>query len=410
MVEIAVVVLGVGVLILAGALFALVRWRPANIHQFEAATAEQTVARVGAQPVLASRRIDEGTIEIFAANGEVLVTLRPLPSLPSMNATQVWPAAGPLMSALVGIGGAAADVASHPGSYAVRFSPQATRGLRTGVLKLSDLAVARDVATGQFVEIGKVVAISGAGAMAPHLLLSAAVVGVITAQLQEMRIALRRIEAGVDELSQRVRDDDHGELAAANRLVEELLTAFARQAVPRQLALELAVARQRVEGIHSSRQRFVDRFREELETAQDLAQEKSGKSRALTRSSSKAVRDVEAFADEVLLYAKAMVVRSRVAMATAAIMALDGHPAVGRDVMLAVQESTLDGFHDLARRLRALGAEEPRLAFLPFDRRRSVFDLALRLAEMLDRDVGPCLPERTPRELEFVIDVKTENP
>jgi hypothetical protein len=234
-----------------------------------------------------------------------------------------------------------------------------------------------------------------------QLLAGGLTTAVIMVQLYQIQAAVDRIERRLGELLTRVRDDDHGELSAAEALIPALLDAAIDGRVPPQLAAELAVHRQRVESIYFSRQRFVERFRDELQKRQDRHEVRTDESRAWARGVTKAFGDRETFEAEVLIYARAMSLRARLAFCTAAVVSLDGQPEVAQSMLRDITEKTADAFGDISRRLTALAREDPGWTWVPMIGRKELQETARSLAEFFETKVAPHVPVRPSNVLEF---------
>jgi len=290
----------------------------------------------------------------------------------------------------------------------VKFTPKVQKMLDKGsaaLMQTSRGAVSDVVSrsTGQVLEHGRVV--ESLAQSPAHALASGLTAGAAAAQLYQIQAALDRIEERLDELVGRVRDDDHGELSAAEALVAPLLASAINGRVPPQLATELAVHRQRVDSIYFSRQRFVERFRDELEARQTRHAEKNDETRAWARGAAKAFGDRETFEAEVLIYARAMSIRARLAICTAAVVSLDGQPEVAQWMLRDVTDETVDAFGDLARRLSALGREDPGWTWVPLSGRKELQEKAKVLADLFERQIAPQLPARTSDNFEFHLQI-----
>lgn len=294
----------------------------------------------------------------------------------------------------------------------MKFTPKVQKMLDKGTARLMETsrgtvsdAVSRS--TGRIVEHGTVVesaAVSPTEVLANGLIAAAA-----AAQLYQIQAALDRIEKRLEELIGRVRDDDHGELSAAEALVAPLLAAAINGRVPPQLAAELAVHRQRVDSIFFSRQRFIERFRDELEARQDRHSDKREEPRAWARGTTKAFGDRETFEAEVLIYARAMSIRARLTMCSAAVVSLDGQPEVAQWMLRDVAEDTADAFGDLARSLGALGREDIGWTWVPMSGRKELQETAQAMAELLETQIAPQLPPRPSDTFEFNLQLSPES-
>lgn len=365
------------------------------------------------EPVVEVVRSSDGGFQVLdRISGQALVDLRPIsmPTNRSGSRSSIVPANAMFLAGLSGIGIDVAKGLTAGTEYVVRFTPEIQKMLDSGsavLMRTSRGQVSDAVSrlTGQVLEHGTVAETSVQDPV--RLLGGGLTTAAAAAQLYQIQQALKRIEERLDELVIRVRDDDHGELSAAEELVAPLLAAVINGQVPPQLASELAVHRQRVESIYFSRQRFVERFRDELEDRQDRHAEKKGESRAWARGAVKAFGDREAFEAEVLIYARAMSIRARLALCTAAVVSLDGQPDVAQWMLRDIGENTLDAFGDLARRLSALGREDPGWTWIPMSGRKELQETAQALADLFETQVAPQLPARPSDTVEFHMQIGT---
>jgi hypothetical protein len=308
---------------------------------------------------------------------------------------------------LAGFSGIGIEVASgltEGTEYVVRFTPKVQEMLDRGAAELYQTAnglkgIAVDSSTHRYIEQAH---IAEQLVRSPtQILASGLTAGAAAAQMHQIQAALEDIQKRLLEVVDRVRDDDHGELTAADTLVGPLLAAAMNGHVPSQLAAELAVHRQRVDAIYFSRQRFVERFRDELEARQDRHAARKDESRAWARGATKAFGDRETFEAEVLIYARAMAIRARLSLCTAAVVSLDGEPDVAQWMLRDLGEGTADSFGDLVRRLGALAREDPGWTWIPLTGRKELQASAKQLASFLENQIAPQLPARQSEVVEF---------
>jgi len=238
----------------------------------------------------------------------------------------------------------------------VVFSTEARQALLSGRYKLMSsstgaLPVAVNAATNATAEIARVapnaavgvgggIALGATAAAAWPIVLAA---GVATAAawaeqrwlertFGELQASLRRVEA-------RLRDDDHGAIEAADRLVK-LLAADLHGAVPPLLAGELAAARQSVERVYWARRRFVQRFKTALEERQDAHERRTGERDAWAGRTADELADVATgVTDELIVFVSAMISRARTTAVTASALAADGHALAALRLVDALEES-----------------------------------------------------------------------
>ncbi len=370
-----------------------------------------TRPRSGDEPLVDVVRSADGGFHVLERiSGKTVLDVRPtsLPANRPGSKSSTVPANAALLAGLSGIGIDVATALNAGTEYVVRFTPQVQKMLDTGSAALMQTArgpvsdaVSRS--TGYILEHGTLV--ESLAQNPAQVLASGLTAGAAAAQLYQIQAALDRIEKRLDELVGRVRDDDHGELSAAEALIAPILAAAINGQVPPQLATELAVHRQRVESIYFSRQRFVERFRDELEARQARHAEKKDESRAWARGATKAFGDRETFEAEVLIYARAMSIRARLALCTAAVVSLDGQPDVAQWMLRDVGETTADAFSDLALRLSALAGEDMGWTWVPMSGRKELQETAKILADLFETQIAPQLPPRPSDAVEFNLQI-----
>ena len=112
----------------------------------------------------------------------------------------------------------------------------------------------------------------------------------------------------------------------------------------------------------------------------------------------------------MLIYARAMSIRARLAMCTAAVVSLDGQPDVAQWMLRDVGEDTADAFSDLARRLSALAREDPGWTWVPMSGRKELQETAKILADLFETQIAPQLPARPSDNVEFHLQIGAGSP
>lgn len=245
----------------------------------------------------------------------------------------------------------------------------------------------------------------GAAAGGPALALAAGAVAMSVAQQQRLDRTLAVIERRIDLVIDRMQDDDHGRLDAAEALVDQLERRSA--AVPSaQLRAELAAARHQIDGIYFARRRFGQRLGEAIGDAQLAAESDSGESQAWASGVLDAVGDPEQLRSELLVYLRAVVVRARLATSTSAVLAIDGDIDDASRLLAETVDELRDDFYELYRRLRPLAQWAPKRS-LPWRRREwdRAHETVVEVYELMSGEVEPLLPdhEAKPIELEAVV-------
>ncbi len=294
--------------------------------------------------------------------------------------------------------------------YLVKFRPEIEAKLAASK---AQLVLARDGAMaiargdkGRFAGQGRVVETQMSVLSNAQLFSALAVIGVVMYKLDQISEAIARIEQQLDEIAQRLQDDDHGELRSAEALVDVFMPLLTRGAVPGQMALELAIARQRVDAIYFSRQRFVDRFRLRIVQLQEQEEARKGEdARAWARGTTREFSQREALREEALLYARAMVNRAQLAFCTAGVVALQSGTTEALAVLRHAESELTTSFADLDGLLRELAEERPKWAWVPFNDRKTVHDTARRLAALFADEVAPLLPRATGNTLEVTMTI-----
>ncbi|MFN3218976.1 MAG: hypothetical protein ACE367_20990 [Acidimicrobiales bacterium] len=178
------------------------------------------------------------------------------------------------------------------------------------------------------------------------------------AQQQRLDRTLAVIDRRLGLVVDRLRDDDHGRLDAAEALLE-LVDGRDAEVPGSQLRTELAVARQDVEAVYFARRRYAERLAAAIGDAQLAEEADSGEARAWADGVLDAVADPAELRSELFVYLRALVVRARLATTTSTIIALDGDgPDAARLLSDTVEELRRD-FYAVYRRLRPLAHWAP---------------------------------------------------
>ncbi len=178
------------------------------------------------------------------------------------------------------------------------------------------------------------------------------------AQQQRLDRTLAVIDRRLGLVVDRLRDDDHGRLDAAEALLELVDTRSAEIPGP-QLRSELAVVRQHVESVYFARRRFAERVAAAIGDAQLAEEVDSGEARAWADGVLDAVADPEELRSELFVYLRALVVRARLATTTSTIIALDGDAADAARLLADTVAELRRDFYAVYRRLRPLAQWAP---------------------------------------------------
>ena len=237
---------------------------------------------------------------------------------------------------------------------------------------------------------GAAVAAGPAGALAA----GAVTMAVVQQQRLDRTLAVidRRLELVVD----RLRDDDHGRLDAAEALVQQLERRVAEVPAPH-LQAELAAARHSVESVYFARRRFGRRLGEAIGDAQQAATDEGGEMQAWAAGVLDAVGEPDDLRSELLVYLRAVVVRARLATAASEVLALDGHVVDANRLLIDTVAELRADIGDLRRRLGPLARFAPRRA-LPWKRREweRAHEIVSEIYELMEGEVEPSLPEADP--------------
>jgi hypothetical protein len=261
-----------------------------------------------------------------------------------------------------------------------------------------DMATAVD-ATGKIVAHARVV---GAMSVAPKVLALTALplaVAAAASYAQQVRMerALCSISDAVGRIETRLKDGDSGICDAAERFIELAHAAQDNGPLPPYLRAELAAQRTAVEGLYGARSRAMRRFKAELELQQVKADATAKKQPWV-----ELVKDGAAsgqLEDDLVLYVRALLARSRLNVLTCLILAEAGAGNASLDLLARTERELREEFLDLHRRLAPLARIAPEARSLQ-DRipgRQGQLDRAhvtvRELVARLDEDVLPVIPE-----------------
>jgi len=295
----------------------------------------------------------------------------------------------------------------------VEFSPEVMKGLRNGTLKLlttksgDQTATAVQAVSNTYVANGRVVgsaatagkAATGAAMMTGAVVMLPIAIAAIASyqQQQQLERALGNIQATLDRIEERLRDEEHGVCDAAGSFIELALKATAQGPLPPYLRAELASHRVRVEGVYGSRRRFIGRFKSELERQQIEFEQKKGVRQPWVESVQDMAKDGR-LEDEIVLFIRALIAQSRLDAFAALCLAEEGLPDLALTVLHDSARELRSEFFDLHNRLAPLARIEPprsvkdRVPLMSRSLAR-VHTTAKALVEQLDHQVLPGIPD-----------------
>jgi hypothetical protein len=224
------------------------------------------------------------------------------------------------------------------------------------------------------------------------------VVAAGAAYVQQRRLdqTLGSIKDVVDRIEARLKDADTGVCDAADSFLDLAGDAMSEGGVTDYLRLELAVQRTAVEALYSARRRWVSRFKQDLEAEQIKREHEKGRGQPWVETVAEQSADGR-LEEELILFVRSLVCRSRLALLTSAVLAEEGN---ARTAMELIEHTTTElrvEFFDLHRRLVPLARIAPDAGFLgkipgmsnDLDRAHDSVHL---LVEQLDRHVLPTIP------------------
>lgn len=316
------------------------------------------------------------------------------------------------------------DAAKSVG-YQVVFSPAVQRGLNNGTLRLmqgSRGAIPNAInASGQVVEkavvagtavtsasgsVAKVggtsVAVGGTAAVAtaalPVVLIVGAGVAASYAQQRWLEKAFENIQASLDRIETRLRDDDLGALEAADNFINLIVDSISMGSIPDQLRLELSTIQNKVDSIYFSRRRFVERYKGTLEERQTSFEVKKDRTSAWAGKTAKELSDDDlGIMDELIVFTQAMVTRARVTSASAMVLANDGAASEAVQRIEQLRSAMRRDYFDLHNRVSALARHEPESnrwqQMTDRGSKKSAVERVTMLAEAMDAAIGSSLPD-----------------
>ena len=266
------------------------------------------------------------------------------------------------------------------------------------------------IATGGTVEValgGRAMpALGGAALGGPTMALAAGALAMSVAQQQRLDRTLAAIEKRLDLIIDRMRDDDLGRLDATDDLLHQL-DGRSAELPPQQLRVELAAARQAVDAVYFARRRFAERLADAIGDAQETAMADNGEAQAWADGVLDAVGDPTQLRSELLVYLRALVVRSQLATSTSGVLAVDGYIDDANRLLADTVAELRGDFYALYRRFRPLAQWAPKRS-MPWKRRDwdRAHSAVVEVYELMAGEVEPLLPEEhtKPLELEAVLD------
>lgn len=410
------------------------------------------------EPVNAAPATQETDVVIEAISKLPLMQLRPLPAELESEQSARPPTA--LLAALQSLGeaapamqvalraassqGQAVQIALQAPLLQVAFRPEVTEALLAGKLTLMQsatgaLATAVDQ-SGKIVAQGRVVSsvasaaagaggaassaaggaatplISGGGGALAGAAGGVAVVGggvtlgavavvalpiVVAAgaaymQQRKLEQTLGSIKEVVDRIEARLKDADTGVCDAADTFLELVADAMADGGLTDYLQVELAAQRVAVEALYKARRRWVERFKHDLE-AEQISQEQS-KGAGQPWVDSVAEPAVEGrLEEELILFVRSLIARSRLALLAATVLAEEGHARTAFELIDRTTTELRVEFFDLHRRLVPLAHIAPdkgllgKIPGMGKDLERA-HDSVKLLVDQLDKNVLPTIP------------------
>ena len=316
---------------------------------------------------------------------EVVPMDSPLMAYRSLPAVQVKDAprpSGAFLAALGTVAGsnpmleAALRTAAQTGEgFRVAFSPSVVSGLRDGSLRLmqsgtGNLGVAVN-AGGHIVEqarvIGGAAALGGTGAVLTGASLTAVAAVALPvviasaaayAQHRQLEKSLASIKAVVERIEQRLEDADTGVCDAADDFLALVEDVWADGGLSDYVRIELAAQRTATEALYGARRRWVERFKQTLEREQIAFQKAKGRSQPWVDSVAELAKDGK-LEQELILFVRALLSRSKIGVVAAAALAEDGRGAAALALIDRLEKELRSEFFDLQRRLVPLAKYAP---------------------------------------------------
>lgn len=279
-------------------------------------------------------------------------------------------------SAVAGAGGAASSVATGAATPLISGGGGAVAGVATGA-----------AATGASVTLGAVAVVA-----------LPIVVAAGAAYMQQRRLeqTLDSIKEVVDRIEERLRDADTGVCDAADTFLELVADAMADGGLAGYLRVELATQRAAVEALYNARRRWVERFKRDLEAEQIKQEQSKGAGQPWVDSVAEPAAEGR-LEEELILFVRSLVARSRLALLAATVLAEEGHARTAYELVERTTTELRVEFFDLHRRLVPLAHIAPDkgiLGKIPGMGRglERAHDSVKLLVDQLDKSVLPTIP------------------
>lgn len=230
------------------------------------------------------------------------------------------------------------------------------------------------------------------------------VVAAGAAYMQQRRLdqTLGSIKDVVDRIEARLKDTDTGVCDAADAFLDLAGDAVSEAGMTDYLRLELAAQRTAVEALYNARRRWVARFKQDLEAEQIKREQEKGGGQPWVETVAEQSADGR-LEEELILFVRSLVCRSRLALLTAAVLAEEGNARTAMDLIDHTTTELRVEFFDLHRRLVPLARIAPDAGFrgkipgMGKDLQRAHLSVHL-LVEQLDKHVLPTIPYAEERD------------
>ena len=216
-------------------------------------------------------------------------------------------------------------------------------------------------------------------------------------QQKQLEKTLASISAAVERIEVRLKDADNGVCDAGEQFIELAQQAQVDGELSPYMRTELAIHRGAVEALYLARRRYTERFKFELERQQIEREKAKGSSHPWVDHVEDLAKSGE-LEEELALFVRTLICRTKLAVAAAAVMATEGHGNAAMTLLDSTQIELRREFLDLYRRLRALAVHAPemgRLQRVPgFGRSlEQAHETVKVLVEQLDQHVLPGIPD-----------------
>lgn len=321
--------------------------------------------------------------DLIEMDGHVLMSVAPLPAIQERPAMQPSSA---LLAALQAVGSSSAalttalkQAASNGQGLRVAFPPEVVNGLRTGTLHLmtsGSRALPTAVDTGGKIVshasvVGGSVAGAGVGIAAGATIATVAAVALpiviagaaAYAQQRQLDQSLASITAVVERIEERLEDTDTGLCDAADEFLQLVHDAMSDGGLSDYLRVELAAQRTRVEALYGARRRWVERFKKTLESEQVAREQSKGRGQPWVDSVADHAKSGK-LEQELILFVRSLLSRSKLGVVAAAALAEDGRGATALKLIDRYQGELRQEFFDLQRRLVPLAKYAPEASLI----------------------------------------------